>query len=333
MVGIIRTEGVWKTYGQGSPREVNAVRDISIDIVKGEITALGGPSGSGKTTILSLLGLLTKPTKGSVYLEERELSSLSEVYRTKVRRERIGFIFQAQYLIPQLTSVENVALPKLCTDMSRADAESLAKEQLTSLGMENRLDFRVAELSGGEQQRVSIARALMNSPDILIADEPTTALDVTIQAQILDLMKELIVKFRTSILIITHDLGIIAELCDRIAVMYSGNIVEYATAEHLFKEPRHPYTQGLIGAIPSIEKKDQKLQTIRGMVPNLIYAPSGCRFHPRCDFRLEICDKVKPQLTEIAERYFVACHLFDPKYKDSPKYMLTEKEEKVSSKV
>ena len=175
-----------------------------------------------------------------------------------------------------------------------------------------------------------IAMGLSCNPALLIADEPTTALDVTIQAQILDLMKDLIKRFRTSILIITHDLGIIAELCDRIAVMYSGNIVEYATAEDLFKNPRHPYTKGLIGAIPSIEKKNQKLQTIRGMVPNLIYPPSGCRFHPRCDFRMEICDKVKPQLTEIANRYFVACHLFCPKYKDSPKYVWTKEDEALS---
>jgi oligopeptide/dipeptide ABC transporter ATP-binding protein len=176
------------------------------------------------------------------------------------------------------------------------------------------------ELSGGMRQRVMIAMALSCNPALLIADEPTTALDVTIQAQILDLMKDLKKRFRTSILIITHDLGIIAEVCDRIAVMYSGNIVEYATAEALFKNPRHPYTKGLMGAIPSIEKKNQKLITIRGMVPNLIYPPSGCRFHPRCDERLEICDKIKPVLNEIADKYFIACHLFDPKYKDSPKY-------------
>lgn len=186
------------------------------------------------------------------------------------------------------------------------------------------------ELSGGMRQRVMIAMGLSCNPALLIADEPTTALDVTIQAQILDLMKGLIKKFRTSILIITHDLGIIAELCDRISVMYSGNIVEYATAEDLFKNPRHPYTKGLISAIPSIEKRDQKLQTIRGMVPNLIYPPSGCRFHPRCDYRMEICDKVKPQLTEIAHRYFVACHLFDSKYKDSPKYVWTKEDEALS---
>jgi oligopeptide/dipeptide ABC transporter ATP-binding protein len=189
------------------------------------------------------------------------------------------------------------------------------------------------ELSGGMRQRVMIAMALSCNPSLLIADEPTTALDVTIQAQILDLMKDLRVRFNTSILLITHDLGIIAEMCDRVAVMYSGNIVEYATAMDLFKNPRHPYTQGLIAAIPSVEKRDQKLQTIRGMVPNLIYPPSGCRFHPRCDERLEICDKIKPKLHEIGDKYFVACHLFDSEYKNSPKYEWTTKEDKSSYNV
>jgi oligopeptide/dipeptide ABC transporter ATP-binding protein len=134
-------------------------------------------------------------------------------------------------------------------------------------------------------------------------------------------------------LLITHDLGIIAETCNRIAVMYSGNIVEYATASDLFKNPRHPYTRGLIAAIPSIKTKNQKLETIRGMVPNLIYPPSGCRFHPRCDERLEICDKVKPTWVEIGERYYVACHLYDPKYNDSPKYQWKKEEDVESFKV
>lgn len=189
------------------------------------------------------------------------------------------------------------------------------------------------ELSGGMRQRVMISMALSCNPVLLIADEPTTALDVTIQAQILDLMKDLKRKFKTSILMITHDLGIIADLCDRVAVMYSGNIVEYATAIDLFKNPKHPYTQGLIGAIPSVEKRDQKLKTIRGMVPNLIYPPSGCRFHPRCDFRLEVCDKVKPKFLEISDKYFIACHLHDPEYKDSPKYKWEEEEFELSGMV
>jgi oligopeptide/dipeptide ABC transporter ATP-binding protein len=189
------------------------------------------------------------------------------------------------------------------------------------------------ELSGGMRQRVMIAMALSCNPALLIADEPTTALDVTIQAQIIDLMNSLKKKFKTSILLITHDLGIIAELCNRVAVMYSGNIVEYATAEDLFKKPRHPYTVGLIGAIPSIEMKNKKLRTIRGMVPNLIYPPSGCRFHPRCDSRLEICDKVKPKLNEIGNKYFVACHLYDPGYNDSPKYEWKETDSTISFQV
>jgi len=189
------------------------------------------------------------------------------------------------------------------------------------------------ELSGGMRQRVMIAMALSCNPQLLIADEPTTALDVTIQAQILDLMKDLKKKFKTSILMITHDLGIIADLCDRVAVMYSGNIIEYATAENLFKNPRHPYTRGLISAIPTLEKKDKKLQSIRGSVPNLIYPPSGCRFHPRCDERLEICDKVRPTFTEIGDKYFVACHLYDPKYNDSPKYDWSKGEIELSKKV
>ncbi|MFX1499957.1 MAG: ABC transporter ATP-binding protein [Promethearchaeota archaeon] len=189
------------------------------------------------------------------------------------------------------------------------------------------------ELSGGMRQRVMIAMALSCNPKLLIADEPTTALDVTIQAQILDLMKDLKKRFKTSILMITHDLGIIAEMCDRVAVMYSGNIVEYATVLNLYKNPRHPYTKGLISAIPTLEKREKRLLSIRGSVPNLIYPPSGCRFHPRCDERLEICDKVKPPLTEIGERYYVACHLYDPQYKDSPKYDWSKQEIALSKKV
>lgn len=222
--GIIHTEGVWKIYGQGSPREVNAVRDISIEITKGEITAFGGPSGSGKTTILSILGLLAKPTMGSVYLEGNELSSLSEVYRTKVRRDRIGFIFQAQYLIPQLTSAENVALPMLCTDMSRANAEELAREKLSSLGLEERSDFRVAELSGGEQQRVSIARALMNSPDILIADEPSSSIDEALTKDLLAALRRMCEDEGLTVIVASHD-PMVLNWSDRIYQMRDGSLV------------------------------------------------------------------------------------------------------------
>ena len=219
--------------------------------------------------------------------------------------------------VPVLKDILREASARIIKEVGIADSKNI-------------LDRYPHELSGGMRQRIMIAMALSCNPALLIADEPTTALDVTIQAQILDLMKNLKEKFKTSILLITHDLGVIAELCDRVAVMYSGNIVEYAKAEELFKNPTHPYTKGLLSAIPRKDMKEEKLKTIRGMVPNLIYPPSGCRFHPRCDYRMEICDKIKPKLNEIRERYFVACHLFDPKYKDSPKYEW-EGEEKATS--
>ncbi len=250
----------------------------------------------------------------------------------KINKERLSEeeIEELQLRIEQL-SQETKHYPKLKDILDEYSADIIKEVGIAD--SKSILQRYPHELSGGMRQRVMIAMALSCNPALLIADEPTTALDVTIQAQILELMKLLKKKFKTSILLITHDLGVIAELCDRIAVMYSGNIVEYATAEELFKKPRHPYTQGLLGAIPKIEKKDQKLQTIRGMVPNLIYPPSACRFHPRCDYRMEVCDKIKPKLIEISDKYFIACHLFDPEYKDSPKYELKEKEDLVSYQI
>ena len=254
--------------------------------------------------------------------EKKELKNkLNETGLTESEKEDI------ERQIEKLTQ-ETKTVPVL-NDVVRDYAAQIIKE-VGIADSRNILDRFPHELSGGMRQRVMIAMALSCNPSLLIADEPTTALDVTIQAQILDLMKSLKEKLKTSILLITHDLGVIAELCDRVAVMYSGNIVEYAAAENLFKNPSHPYTKGLLGAIPSKEMKNEKLKTIRGMVPNLIYPPSGCRFHPRCDFRMEICDKIKPKLNEIRDKYFVACHLFDPKYKDSPKYEW-EGEEKATS--
>ncbi|MFW9899776.1 MAG: ABC transporter ATP-binding protein [Candidatus Thorarchaeota archaeon] len=257
------------------------------------------------TRLLKRKKLLEEKKKLQEDLKEQE-DRLSEEEQAELK-SKIEELKKATVHIPNIKDVAMDWSEKIIKEVGIPDAKGILKRY-------------PHELSGGMRQRVMIAMALSCNPALLIADEPTTALDVTIQAQILDLMKDLKKRFKTSVLIITHDLGIIAEICDRIAVMYSGNIVEYATAEDLFKKPRHPYTKGLMGAIPSIEKKDQKLITIRGMVPNLIYPPSGCRFHPRCDYRLEICDKIKPLLNEIADKYYIACHLFDPKYKDSPKY-------------
>jgi len=246
---------------------------------------------------------------------KKERERLTEEENLDIKEE-IKELKEATYHLPNINDVALELSAKIISEVGIADAEGILKRY-------------PHELSGGMRQRVMIAMALSCNPLLLIADEPTTALDVTIQAQILDLMKDLKVRFNTSILLITHDLGIIADLCDRVAVMYSGNIVEYATALSLFKNPAHPYTKGLINSIPSIEKRDQELQTIRGMVPNLIFPPSGCRFHPRCDYRLEICAKVKPLLKKIEEDHLIACHLYDPEYKDSPKYEWVMKEGKL----
>jgi oligopeptide/dipeptide ABC transporter ATP-binding protein len=257
-----------------------------------------------------------KSLKNDLKINKERLSE-EEIEELQIRIEQLS---QETKRYPQMKDVLDDYSADIIKEVGIADSKEI-------------LQRYPHELSGGMRQRVMIAMALSCNPALLIADEPTTALDVTIQAQILELMKLLKKKFKTSILLITHDLGVIAELCDRIAVMYSGNIVEYATAEELFKKPKHPYTQGLLGAIPKVESKDQKLQTIRGMVPNLIYPPSACRFHPRCDYRMEVCDKIKPKLIEISDKYFIACHLFDPEYKDSPKYELKEKEDLVSYQI
>jgi len=260
----------------------------------------------------------------------QELKGLKEEFNKNknhlTKEENIDFkdkIKKFAKKIPKKIELKDCALEKaenIIEEVGIADAKGILKRY-------------PHELSGGMRQRIMIAMALSCLPLLLIADEPTTALDVTIQAQILDLMKNLEKKFNTSILMITHDLGIIAEMCDRVAVMYSGNIVEYGTAEKLFKNPLHPYTKGLIGAIPSIEKRNQELLVIRGMVPNLIYPPMGCRFHPRCDYRLEVCDKIRPRFLEIENKYFIACHLFDPEYKNSPKYQWYKEEDLESYKV
>ena len=249
--------------------------------------------------------------------EKQEIKALEEELKTKKTRLTKEEEKELEAEIKKLK--ENRTKKSNLKDIAWEKSEVIIKEVgiADAKGILKRYPH---ELSGGMRQRVMISMGLSCNPKLLIADEPTTALDVTIQAQILDLMKVLKKKFSTAILMITHDLGVIAELCDRVAVMYSGTIVEYASAENLFNNPHHPYTKGLIGSIPSIEKKDQDLLTIRGMVPNLIYPPSGCRFHPRCDYRLETCDKVRPTSIEVGDNHFVACHLFDPKYKNSPKY-------------
>jgi ABC-type lipoprotein export system ATPase subunit len=221
---VIRTVEVWKTYGANTPRQVDAVKSVSVEIEEGFVTAIGGPSGSGKSTLLSLIGLLTRPSKGKVFLDDNDVSQFSEVFRTKMRREEIGFIFQAQYLIPQLTAIENVALPKLCTNTSRTEAEDQARRKLIDVGLEHRLDFRVAELSGGELQRVSIARSLMNSPKILIADEPSSSIDEALTKEVLATLREMVEEENLTVVVASHD-PLVLDWADVIHTMHDGEIL------------------------------------------------------------------------------------------------------------
>ncbi|TXT56464.1 MAG: ABC transporter ATP-binding component [Candidatus Thorarchaeota archaeon] len=221
---IIRTEGVWKSFGQNGPRHVDAVKDVTVEIIRGKKTALGGPSGSGKTTLLGLMMLLTTPSKGKVYIEGEDVSRFSEVFRAKIRREKIGLILQANYLIPHLTAIENVALPKLCTDMAKSRAEDIARDKLEQLDLGHRLHFKVAELSGGEQQRVSIARALVNNPKILIADEPGSSIDKKLTWNLLKLLDDMVKNNAMTIVLASHN-QLILDWADRSYMMDEGKIV------------------------------------------------------------------------------------------------------------
>ena len=329
---------------------VRAVEGVSFKIFEGETLGLVGETGCGKSvTALSILQLVRPPgviEKGEVRFDGEDLLQKSELEMAKYRGKDITMIFQdplnsinpvfkigAQISEVYLLHMENELLIE-AADKSDKSIYSIAREWSENLLRNLNIPFPEVifdryphELSGGMRQRVQIAMALACSPKLLIADEPTTALDVTIQNQILKLMKEMKQKTNTSILFITHDLGIISKMCDRVAVMYSGHIVEYGELEKLFTKPYHPYTKGLIASVPVVGKRRESLETIPGMVPNLIYPPSGCRFHPRCTYCFEPCDSIVPEALETESNYFVACHLYDPKYEIQAKISIKKVED------
>jgi oligopeptide/dipeptide ABC transporter ATP-binding protein len=317
---------------------VHAVEGISFKVYKGEVLGLVGETGCGKSvTALSIVQLIQAPGRilnGKVEFGGEDLLEKSEIEILSYRGNDITMIFQdpLNSLNPVFTVGKQISEVYLLHKKKELTAESHKKKgqsiyavarewseqllrDLNIPSPENILDRYPHELSGGMRQRIQIAMGIACSPKLLIADEPTTALDVTVQNQILKLMKELKQKYNTSILFITHDLGIISKMCNRVAVMYSGSIVEYGTTQIIFKNPYHPYTRGLLSAVP-IEGKEEELLVIPGTVPNLIYPPSGCRFHPRCNYCFEPCDSIIPEQIETVPSYFVACHLYDPKYKD-----------------
>ncbi len=313
-----------KTYFYTEDGIVKAVDGVDFSVYPGEVMGLVGESGCGKSvtslSIMRLIGIPGKVVDGEIFFEGRNLLTLSEAEMVDMRGNRISMIFQQPQssLNPVFKVGDQVAeVLQIHQNMGREESWEKAVDLLRLVGIpdvEEKAHAYPHEMSGGQAQRVMIAMALALNPQLLLADEPTTALDVTIQAQILDLLRDLRNRMGTSVILITHDLGVIAEMADRVAVMYAGRIVEQSGIDSLFDKPLHPYTQGLIDSIPVLGKIKDRLDVIPGSVPNLINLPSGCKFAPRCRARveneLEICTELEPDLLPILPNHNVRCWLY-----------------------
>ena len=295
---------------------VHAVNDVSFTIQKGETLGLVGETGAGKTTIaLSVMRLLQTPpariVSGSVMLDGEDLSEIPVDKMRRIRGKKVSMIFQDPMtaLNPLDTIGEQILeVIQLHEKISKADAMKKAVDMLEMVGLPaERYGEYAHQFSGGMKQRVVIAIALACMPELLIADEPTTALDVTIQAQILELMNNLKKELGTSLILITHDLGVVAEMCDKVAVIYAGEIVETGTAVHIFDETMHPYTEGLFGSLPNLTDKATRLKPIPGLMPDPTNLPDGCNFAPRCPYKTPRCCRENPPLTEAEPGHLVRC--------------------------
>lgn len=299
---------------------VEAVNGINISLKKRETLGIVGETGAGKTTTaLSVLRLVPNPPgkiiSGEIYYEGVNLLDVSEDYMRDIRGNKISMIFQDPMtsLNPVMTVGEQIAEGiQIHQKLSHNESMEKAKEMLRFVGIpSDRSTEFPHQFSGGMKQRAIIAIALACNPSLLIADEPTTALDVTIQAQVLELMRNLKEEFNTAMILITHDLGVVAETCDKVAVMYAGEIIEFATLEQLFRDPKHPYTVGLFGSIPNLEEDVDRLKPIKGLMPDPTELPSGCRFHPRCPHAEAVCAEQVPLNTDVGGNHQVRCLIYE----------------------
>jgi peptide/nickel transport system ATP-binding protein len=314
---LIEIEGLRVRFHGDDGRTTHAVDGVDLSVAHGATLGLVGESGCGKSvTSLAIMGLLPKRTaevSGAIRFDGFDLLNVSDQTLRDLRGNRLAMIFQEPMtsLNPSFTIGDQIVETILRhRGGSRRSARERAIELLRRVHIpspERRIDEYPHKLSGGMRQRVMIAMALACDPRLLIADEPTTALDVTLQAQILDLMRELRAESHAAIILITHDLGVVAEVCDEVAVMYAGEIVERAGVDELFASPQHPYTVGLLGSIPRLDRTTSHLATIEGMVPNMTQPPSGCRFAARCPFVSDICLQAPPPLIEISPGHASRC--------------------------
>jgi oligopeptide/dipeptide ABC transporter ATP-binding protein len=320
-VGTLLSIKNLKTHFYSVGKIIRALDGVSFDVEEGGAFGLVGETGCGKSvTALSILRLIPYPpgkiVGGEIHFRGRNLLDLPEEEVRSIRGKEISMIFQEP--MTSLNPVFRIGdqmmeIIMLHQGLGKPQAFEKAVEMLELVHMpEARKVMKQFphQLSGGMRQRAMIAMELSCRPFLLIADEPTTALDVTIQAQILKLIKEMKREFHSSILLITHDLGVIAEICDRVAVMYAGSIVEQAGVEEIFENPKHPYTKGLWGAIPRIDEEKESLAVIPGIVPDLSQPPIGCKFNPRCSYRFNPCDRISPPLFQVSPGHFVACFLY-----------------------
>ena len=299
---------------------VHAVNGVSLHLERGKTLGLVGETGAGKTTTaLSILNLVPSPPgvikSGSIVLDGEDVLQMSEKELEQMRGNDVAMIFQDPMtaLNPVITVGEQIAESIMLHEhVSQKEAMERAKEMLKLVGIaESRAYEYPHQFSGGMKQRVVIAIALTCQPNLLIADEPTTALDVTIQAQVLDLMQDLIRRNHMSMLLITHDLGVVAEVCNDVAVMYAGRIVEIGSTDEVFNATAHPYTEGLFGSLPNLKDQGEELEPIRGMMPDPMHLPEGCAFAPRCPYATEACSASVPYLRPMGGTHFVACHAYD----------------------